>query len=157
MVLIVNCREALKTLWFLLSAKQSNRQFWSVFSSNFYLYIVSTWYTFEHWNHALFICILNVYTNKTFFFPYRFLFFLSPDPRHAISLLFFFGILPKVLAIFLHSYFYWDTFFKVRVTTLRGEQWLSFYHGPTEITPWYSIKWYKTFSSISCDVSEGVL
>lgn len=157
MVLIVNCRKALKTLWFLLSAKQSNRQFLECFFFKF-LSIYSK-YVIHFW--TLKPCIIHMHTqslyNKTFFFPYRFLFFLSPDPRHAISLLFFFGILPKVLAIFLHSYFYWDTFFKVRVTTLRGEQWLSFYHGPTEITPWYSIKWYKTFSSISCDVSEGVL
>lgn len=157
MVLIVNCRKALKTLWFLLSAKQSNRQFLECFFFKF-LSIYSK-YVIHFW--TLKPCIIHMHTQslykQNFLFSLSFpLLFIPRSPTCDIFIIFF-CILPKVLAIFLHSYFYWDTFFKVRVTTLRGEQWLSFYHGPTEITPWYSIKWYKTFSSISCDVSEGVL
>lgn len=96
MVLIVNCRKALKTLWFLLSAKQSNRQFLECFFFKF-LSIYSK-YVIHFW--TLKPCIIHMHTQslykQNFLFSLSFpLLFIPRSPTCDIFIIFFLAYYQK--------------------------------------------------------------
>lgn len=102
-ILIVHCRKAL----YCQPNSLFKRQFWGRGFLQFFIYIsYSMWYTFEHWNHALFTRKV-IQTKPSFSLIVSFSFY---PPFPTCEIFNCFSILPQVLAIFLHSYFFTELY-----------------------------------------------